>query len=137
VLKKQPGRAPGSVDVTFIHPVNGADVVTLVGDFNGWADSANPMTIEDGHASCTVALPVGEVHRFRYLIDGTAWANDWAADSYLPNDFGGDDSVVDLRTPDPAPASRRFSVDPAGPVPAGSTENGAGVLRRGRSGRGA
>jgi hypothetical protein len=30
------------------------------------------------------------------LIDGQRWDNDWAADAYLPNSFGGDDSVVDL-----------------------------------------
>lgn len=55
------------------------------------------MLITDGHATCTVALPAGAAHRFRYLIDGGSWANDWSADGYEPNDFGGDDSVVDLR----------------------------------------
>lgn len=24
------------------------------------------------------------------------WENDWAADAYLPNDLGGDDSVIDV-----------------------------------------
>ena len=33
---------------------------------------------------------------YRYLVDGERWENDWAADTYAPNDYGGDDSVVDL-----------------------------------------
>ena len=44
----------------------------------------------------TVDLEAGQAYRFRYLLDGQRWDNDWAADAYQPNDFGGDDSVVDL-----------------------------------------
>ena len=44
----------------------------------------------------TVGLDAGRAYRFRYLLDGQRWENDWAADAYQPNDFGGDDSVVDL-----------------------------------------
>ena len=43
----------------------------------------------------TVSLNAGRAYRFRYLL-GQRWDNDWAADAYQPNDFGGDDSVVDL-----------------------------------------
>ena len=49
-----------------------------------------------GGFSMTVGLDAGRAYRFRYLLDGQRWDNDWAADAYLPNDFGGDDSVVDL-----------------------------------------
>jgi hypothetical protein len=44
----------------------------------------------------TVDLAAGRAYRFRYLLDGQRWDNDWAADAYVPNSFGGDDSVVDL-----------------------------------------
>ncbi len=44
----------------------------------------------------TVVLAAGRAYRFRYLIDGQRWDSDWAADAYVRNDFGGDDSVVDL-----------------------------------------
>ena len=27
--------------------------------------------------------------RFRYVLDGERWENDWAADDYLPNSHGG------------------------------------------------
>lgn len=33
-------------------------------------------------------------YRFRYCIDGGKWRNDWCADRYEPNPFGGYDSVV-------------------------------------------
>jgi hypothetical protein len=42
------------------------------------------------------SLDAGRAYRFRYLLDDQRWENDWAADAYLPNSFGGDDSVVDL-----------------------------------------
>jgi hypothetical protein len=43
-----------------------------------------------------IALSPGRAYRFRYLLDGERWENDWAADAYVPNEFGGDDSVIDL-----------------------------------------
>ena len=33
-------------------------------------------------------------YRFKYLIDGDKWENDWNADKYLTNEYGSDDSVV-------------------------------------------
>jgi len=50
----------------------------------------------EGGFSVTVGLDAGRAYRFRYLLDGQRWDNDWAADAYQANDFGGDDSVVDL-----------------------------------------
>ncbi len=37
----------------------------------------------------------GKAYRFRYFLDGRRWDNDWPA-AYVRNDFGGNDSVVDL-----------------------------------------
>jgi len=56
-----------------------------------------------------VDLDAGRAHRFRYLLDGQRWDNGWAADAYVANDFGGDDSVVDLTALAEAvpPAARR------------------------------
>ncbi len=56
----------------------------------------------------TVGLDAGRAYRFRYLLDGQRWDNDWAADAYEPNDFGGDDSVVDLTAlAEPVPPAAR------------------------------
>jgi 1,4-alpha-glucan branching enzyme len=87
----------GAVQVVFQHAVDGrATHVAIVGDFNGWSADATPMVVEDGMARQVVALAAGTCYRFRYVLDGTRWENDWAADAYVPNEFGGDDSVIDL-----------------------------------------
>src|SRR3954468_16003508 len=88
------------VHVTFRVPgVCGAEVVCVVGEFNDWSTTAHSMERDaDGGFATTIALDPGRSYRFRYLLDGKRWENDWAADSYVPNEFGGDDSLLDLRT---------------------------------------
>ena len=51
---------------------------------------------KDGSFSSIVSLKPGQSYRFRYLLDGTRWENDGAADAYVPNEFGSDDSVVNV-----------------------------------------
>lgn len=88
----------GSVLVAFELPAEvAATSVSLVGDFNDWSPEANPLhLLADGRFHTEVTLPAGQRSRFRYLIDGQRWENDWAADDYVPNGLGADDSVVDL-----------------------------------------
>jgi hypothetical protein len=57
------------------------------------------MTFNDDGYTAEVIIATGRTYRFRYLIDNERWQNDWAADSYAPNEFGGDDSVLDLTNP--------------------------------------
>jgi len=45
---------------------------------------------------CTLALEPGRSYRFRYYLGNERWENDWNADSYVENEFGGADSVLDL-----------------------------------------
>ena len=95
-LRKRPGSRPRTVEVTFELPstVDGTEVA-IVGEFNEWSTDANRITRdEDGAFRATLVLPAGRRYRFRYLIDGERWENDWRADDYWPNQFGGDDSVV-------------------------------------------
>jgi hypothetical protein len=71
--------------------------VAIVGDFNEWDQSKTFMTpLKNGDFNATLEIPAGREYRFRYLIDGTRWENDWQADKYLPNDFGCDDSILSL-----------------------------------------
>ena len=44
----------------------------------------------------TLELETGRSYRFRYMIDGWKYENDWGADRYEPNPYGGEDSVVDV-----------------------------------------
>ena len=90
--------ARGRVSVTFTtDPGVGAQSAAVCGEWNDWSADADVMRRDaEGGFSTTVNLKAGRAYRFRYLLDGERWDNDWAADAYLPNDFGGDDSVVDL-----------------------------------------
>jgi 1,4-alpha-glucan branching enzyme len=85
-----------TTEVTFSLPaeVAGAAVV-VVGDFNEWSLDANPLKRrKDGSFRVKLELPKGGRWRFRYLVDGWRWENDWAADDYEPNAHGSEDSVV-------------------------------------------
>jgi 1,4-alpha-glucan branching enzyme len=73
-----------------------ASTAHLLGEFNDWDPTINPMKrLKSGGFSVTVRLTPG-IYRFRYLLDGEKWENDWAADSYMPNEYGSDDSVVEV-----------------------------------------
>ena len=90
--------AEGRASVTFtLDPGAGAQTAAVCGEWNDWSAGADIMRRDaEGGFSLTVDLAAGRTYRYRYLIDGQRWDNDWAADAYLPNSFGGDDSVVDL-----------------------------------------
>lgn len=90
--------AKGRAIVTFtLDPRVGAQTAAVCGEWNDWWGDADVMRRDaEGGFSVTVDLEAGRAYRFRYLLDGERWANDWAADAYLPNGFGEDDSVVDL-----------------------------------------
>lgn len=88
----------GKCKVTFRLPqaaAMGAQNVVLAGDFNNWDTTAAPMTrLKNGDFKITLTLDAGREFRFRYLVDGSRWENDWSADRYMRNDYGADDSVV-------------------------------------------
>ncbi len=85
----------GKVLVTFTMPVGTwADSIHLVGDFNNWDTHATPLHLNEDSWSVTLELEAGKTYQYRYLINDTEWCNDWRADSYAPNDLGGDNSVV-------------------------------------------
>jgi 1,4-alpha-glucan branching enzyme len=89
-----------SCKVTFTLPkeaVKGVKKVTVIGDFNNWDKDANPLKkLRTGNFSTTLNLPCGREYRFKYLIDDSQWENDWHADHYALNPYGGYDSVVSL-----------------------------------------
>jgi 1,4-alpha-glucan branching enzyme len=88
----------GKATVTFtLDPRVNATRASVCGDFNQWSETSHEMRRgEDGGFTLTLELEPGRSYRFRYLLDGDRWENDWAADAYVPNDFGADDSLVDL-----------------------------------------
>ncbi len=96
MIKTRKGKGRASVTFT-LDPGVAAQTAAVCGEWNGWSAGADVMHRDaEGGFSLTVALDAGRAYRFRYLLDDQRWENDWAADAYLPNSFGGDNSVVDL-----------------------------------------
>lgn len=72
-----------------------AQKLAVVGDFNSWDPSADPMKKQkNGSFSVTINLPVGFRSKFRYLADGSRWINDSAADAYEYCPFAGEENSV-------------------------------------------
>lgn len=97
-MKKNYSQSGKKCRVTFELPSEvEAKQVSVCGDFNGWDPRAHPLKLrKDGRFSTTISLESDRTYRFRYLLDGERWENDWSADRYLPNEFGTDDSVIDI-----------------------------------------
>ena len=103
VTKRKLGR--GKVRVTFSMPkLEGVKQLFLVGDFNNWSVTETPLARSaDNTWSATLTLDAGRDYEFRYFADGQVWHNDWAADGYVANTFGTENSVVSL-PPEPKAA---------------------------------
>jgi 1,4-alpha-glucan branching enzyme len=73
----------------------GAVKANLVGDFNNWNVASDEMTsLKDGSFSVSMDLETGRNYQFRYLLDGTTWVNDDAADAYEASGFGDAQNAV-------------------------------------------
>ena len=106
------------VPVTFVFPaVAGAHSVSLAGEFNGWSIDQHPMDRQpDDSFSITIELHAGRRYQYRYLVDGEEWENDWSADAYVPNEYGGNNSQLDLTQGSPRLAAATTAPAPA-PAP--------------------
>ncbi|MCC2615378.1 isoamylase early set domain-containing protein [Aestuariibacter halophilus] len=72
-----------------------ADSVKLVGDFNDWNSNTAPMKkLKNGAFTSTVELPKDNEYQFRYLLNDSAWENDWSADDYVPSGVGNEDNSL-------------------------------------------
>ena len=87
-----------SCRVTFELPAEvNAQEANLCGDFNGWNQDSHPMKRrKDGSFKLTISLKPGQQYRYKFFLDGERWENDWAAEAYIPNEHGSEDSVVTL-----------------------------------------
>lgn len=98
-IKKEPLKASPACRVTFVLPKDAAveaGTVCLVGEFNDWSRDATPMKRRaNGDFTVSLDLENGRSYRFRYLIDGCRFENDWWADRYEANPYGSEDSVVE------------------------------------------
>ncbi|MCF8067233.1 MAG: isoamylase early set domain-containing protein [Desulfobacterales bacterium] len=97
-IKKQYLKTNEACKVRFRLPenaVNGEEKVCIVGDFNNWNPSANPMQkLKSGDYTITLTLKSGKEYQYKYLIGGTKWENDWNADRYVRSPYGDSDNSV-------------------------------------------
>jgi hypothetical protein len=91
-------RASSEVLVHFQLAAPGAGSVALVGSFTGWETAKLPMTDadSDGVWEVSVRLRKEAVHTYNFLIDGTRWVSDPAAEGQVDDGFGGQSSIVAL-----------------------------------------
>ncbi|MGD2124627.1 MAG: isoamylase early set domain-containing protein [Desulfobacteraceae bacterium] len=96
MLRKNYSKTGRLCRVTFDFPSElSATRASLCGEFNEWSPASYPMRRrKDGSFSTTISLQAGRTYRFKYLLDGQRWENDWAPDGYAPNSFGTEDSLV-------------------------------------------
>lgn len=97
MITKSPGSRPGTIRVVFQFPGSiWLNRIHLVGDFNQWDPHSLPLerASDQPQWQITLELEQGRSYQFRYLIDDATWCNDWNADAYVPNPFGGYNSVV-------------------------------------------
>lgn len=68
--------------------------VAVAGDFNDWDTKAQKLKKTKNGWTTTLRLKPENEYKFKYLVDREHWVNDDAADKYVPNEFGTEDSVV-------------------------------------------
>jgi 1,4-alpha-glucan branching enzyme len=74
---------------------SGAKSVQLLGDFNNWDKTVEPMSaLKSNDFTATLELESGKEYQFRYLVDGLVWKNDSDADYFVANSFGEENGVI-------------------------------------------
>jgi 1,4-alpha-glucan branching enzyme len=78
-------------------PFASASCVALSGDFNGWSIDQLPLKrAKDGSWSVSLDLENNREYQFRYVVDGSHWANEPEADRFAFNGIDADNSVLVL-----------------------------------------
>ena len=97
MIRKNVTRTGVVTRVTFKYPnEEGAKSAAVAGEFNNWSVEEHPMKqLKDGSFSATISLKTGASYKFRYVLDDKNWVNDPDADTYIANDYGSNDSVVE------------------------------------------
>ena len=98
MLTKSYAKSGKTCRVTFKIPKgSGAQSAALCGSFNDWDPNSHPMkALKDGSFSVSLSLKAGQVYQFRYYLDSSRWANDESADGYAANEFGSENSLVEV-----------------------------------------
>lgn len=94
MLRKRFFKTKDEVEVTFQVDADG-ESAALVTDRHDWQPQPMARTARGkGPFRIKLRFPKDDAVQFRYLLDGSRWENDEAADAYWPNSLGSDNSVL-------------------------------------------
>jgi len=83
----------------------GAKKVYLVGDFNDWTPSSDPMTDENDDGEWTLFYPLAAgTYQYKFVVDGKEWVPDPTNSVSVPDGFNGRNSVLTVPAGNPNPA---------------------------------
>jgi anti-sigma factor RsiW len=92
------GRQSDMMTVQFVLDAPAASRVSLVGSFNRWDSSADPMTRPgpDKPWEIRVRLRKGSMYAYSFLVDGRSWVEDPTSSERIDDGFGGTSSLLRL-----------------------------------------
>lgn len=93
VLHNAPRRS-NLIAVTLTLKDPGARSVSVVGDWNGWNPTAQPMQKSDGLWEIELHLKRGQDYQYQFLVNSDNWIPNPQAPLKVPNGFGGVNSVL-------------------------------------------
>ena len=93
-IKKQYLKSKPICKVTFTVPVENANKVVVIGEFNEWNTEATALKkLKNGTFKGTVDLEKDNSYEFRYVVDGN-YMNDDQADSFIWNNYAAAENGV-------------------------------------------
>lgn len=90
---------PASTDAAILFRCRAPEVrsVAVVGSFNGWEATANPMADPDGDGIWEARVPLAPgLYRYMFLIDGREWRSPEGATLYEDDGFGLKNAVLEV-----------------------------------------
>lgn len=95
MVSKRFFKTKDEVEVTFVVDTDDVDSAALATDQHDWQPQPMTRTARGkGPFRIRLRFAKNDPVQFRYLLDGSRWENDEAADAYWPNPLGSDNSVV-------------------------------------------
>ena len=92
MLKKKYVKSKDEYEVTFELPSDAGEAA-LVCEANGWQPVA--MKKSKGAFAAKLRDPANGSYQYRFLVNNSEWVNDAAADRYVTNEHGSENSVVE------------------------------------------
>ncbi len=95
MINKRFFKTKDEVEVTFeLELPDASSNVSIVADFLDWTPAPMKKMAKTSVYKFKTRLPKDGEFQFRYLLDDQTWMNDPAADQYIANGLGEDNSLV-------------------------------------------